>query len=91
MIKSFFGLDVHSSTLGIIGMGRIGEAIARRAKFGFNMNVLYYNRNRKPEAEEKFGLEYSDMESLLTKSDFHCFNDTTTQMKHFHLIGGKGI
>ncbi|MBW8351951.1 D-glycerate dehydrogenase [Bacillus sp. IITD106] len=65
-----FGMDVHSSTIGIIGMGRIGEAVARRAKFGFNMDVLYYNRNRKPEAEEKYEAEYCDLDSLLERSDF---------------------
>ncbi|MER2089697.1 MAG: D-glycerate dehydrogenase [Sporosarcina sp.] len=65
-----YGKDVHSTTLGIIGMGRIGEAIARRAKFGFNMDVLYCNRNRKPEAEEKYGAEYCDLTSLLTRSDY---------------------
>lgn len=67
--QHFFGLDIHNSTIGIIGMGRIGEAIARRAKFGFNMDVLYHNRNRKLEAEEKYGAEYCDLESLLTQSD----------------------
>ncbi|GIN20894.1 MAG TPA: D-glycerate dehydrogenase [Bacillus bacterium] len=66
----FIGTDVHSATLGIIGMGRIGEAIARRGKLGFNMDVLYYNRNRKPEAEEELGVKYSDLEPLLKQSDF---------------------
>ena len=47
MKKNICGLDVHHATLGIIGMGRIGEAVAKRAKFGFDMEVLYYNRNRK--------------------------------------------
>ena len=65
-----YGKDVHSSTLGIIGMGRIGEAVAKRAKFGFNMEVLYHNRNRKPQAEEKYGAEYCDLNALLTRADF---------------------
>lgn len=65
-----FGRDVHHAKLGIIGMGRIGEAIARRAKFGFEMDVLYYNRSRKPEAEEKFGVRYVEMNELLSVSDF---------------------
>ena len=68
--RELFGKDVNGATIGIIGMGRIGEAIARRAKFGFNMNVLYHNRNRKPEAEEKYGAMYCDLEALLTKSDY---------------------
>lgn len=86
--QAFFGVDVHSSTIGIIGMGRIGEAIARRAKFGFNMDVLYYNRNRKPEAEEKFGAEYCDLESLLKRSDFVVLMTPLTP-DTFHLIGEK--
>lgn len=66
----FFGQDVHHATLGIIGMGRIGEKVARRASMGFEMNVLYYNRNRKQEMEEKYGVVYSELNSLLEKSDF---------------------
>lgn len=65
-----FGVDVHKKTLGIIGMGRIGEAIARRGKYGFGMDVIYYNRRRKPEIEEKLGVAYRSLESLLRKSDF---------------------
>lgn len=65
-----FGLDVHHRTLGIIGMGRIGEAIAKRAVNGFGMELLYYNRSRRPEAEELYGAKYSSMEDLLQQSDF---------------------
>lgn len=68
--RKLFGKDVNGATIGIIGMGRIGEAIARRAKFGFNMDVLYHNRNRKPEAEEQYGATYCDLASLLTNSDY---------------------
>ncbi len=65
-----FGTDVHHAKLGIIGMGRIGEAVARRAKFGFEMDVVYYNRSRKPEAEEKLGVRYAPLNELLAASDF---------------------
>jgi glyoxylate reductase len=65
------GQDVYGATLGIIGMGRIGEALVKRAK-GFDMKVLYHNRSRKPEAEKELGLEYTDMETLLRESDFVC-------------------
>ncbi|QRG66716.1 2-hydroxyacid dehydrogenase [Brevibacillus choshinensis] len=68
--KSFFGVDVHHKTLGIIGMGRIGEAIARRGKYGFGMEVLYYNRRPKPETEQRLGVTYSPLEGLLRQSDF---------------------
>lgn len=63
------GMDIYGKTLGIVGMGRIGEAAARRA-LGFNMNVLYYNRTRKQEAEEKYGFAYADLDGLLEQSDF---------------------
>ncbi|MEG0258584.1 MAG: D-glycerate dehydrogenase [Lysinibacillus sp.] len=63
------GQDVSGATLGIIGMGRIGEAVGRRAK-GFDMKVLYHNRSRKHEAEEMYGFTYATMEELLQQSDF---------------------
>jgi len=65
-----FGTDVHHTTIGIIGMGRIGECIAERAKFGFKMHVLYCNRNQRVEAEERVGVEHCSMEQLLQESDF---------------------
>ncbi|MFX3622891.1 MAG: 2-hydroxyacid dehydrogenase [Ectobacillus sp.] len=68
--KEHFGIDVHHATIGIIGMGRIGEAVAKRAKFGFDMEVLYYNRRRKEEAENTYGAKYCTMEQLLRQSDF---------------------
>ncbi|WP_028548276.1 2-hydroxyacid dehydrogenase [Paenibacillus sp. UNC451MF] len=68
--EHLFGMDVHHATLGIIGMGRIGEAIAKRAVHGFDMNLLYYNRSRKPEIEERFGAQYCTLEKLLQESDF---------------------
>lgn len=83
-----YGQDVHSSTLGIIGMGRIGEAIARRAKFGFNMDVLYYNRNRKPDAEGTYGAEYCDLDSLLTRSDYVVLVTPLTS-ETFQMIGAR--
>lgn len=68
--ESLFGMDVHHATLGIIGMGRIGEAIAKRAVHGFDMNLLYYNRSRRPETEQKFGARYVSLDELLAESDF---------------------
>ena len=63
------GADIHHKTIGILGMGRIGEAIAKRAT-GFNMNVRYHNRNRKPAVEEELGVIYSGFDELLSESDF---------------------
>ena len=63
------GKDVSGTTMGVIGMGRIGQAVARRAK-GFDMKVLYHNRRRRHEAEEMYGFKYSSLEELLQQSDF---------------------
>lgn len=63
------GWEVHGQTLGIIGMGRIGQQVARRAR-GFDMPVLYHNRNRKFEAEAELGVSYASLEDLLRRSDF---------------------
>ncbi|BAQ11116.1 d-isomer specific 2-hydroxyacid dehydrogenase [Bacillus sp. OxB-1] len=67
---AFFGVDVHHKKLGIIGMGRIGQAIAQRAHFGFNMDILYNSRTPKPEAEKRFAAVYRSLEDLLRESDF---------------------
>lgn len=63
------GNDIYNKKLGIVGMGRIGEAVARRAK-GFNMEIVYYNRSRKFDAEESLGAVYLNFEELLQESDY---------------------
>ncbi|SEM61880.1 glyoxylate reductase [Mesobacillus persicus] len=63
------GHDVHHKTIGIYGMGKIGEAVAQRAK-GFGMEILYHNRTRKPEAEKVLGAKYCSFDELLELSDF---------------------
>jgi lactate dehydrogenase-like 2-hydroxyacid dehydrogenase len=63
------GTDVHGTTLGIIGLGRIGQAIARSGQ-GFGMRVLYHNRKRDLEAERNLGLEYRTKADLLREADF---------------------
>ncbi|MFN2296849.1 MAG: 2-hydroxyacid dehydrogenase, partial [Candidatus Promineifilaceae bacterium] len=63
------GQEVYGATLGIVGLGRIGQAVAKRAR-GFDMKVLYHNRSRLPDAEAELGVEYRDFESLLCESDF---------------------
>ncbi|WP_461613104.1 2-hydroxyacid dehydrogenase [Clostridium sp. Marseille-QA1073] len=68
--KENFGVDVYNKTLGIIGMGRIGEKIAKRGKFGFDMEVIYCNRHRNLEVEEKLDVKYSTFDELLIKPDF---------------------
>ena len=68
-LMMMLGQDVWGKTIGIIGMGRIGTAMARRAK-GFNMKILYYDVARNEAAEKELGAEYVDLETLLKESDF---------------------
>jgi glyoxylate reductase len=72
------GLEVHGSTLGIIGMGRIGKEVARRAR-GFDMRILYHNRNRDPEAEKLLGVEYAELAHLLAEAHFVSLNVPLTE------------
>lgn len=65
----YVGMDLYQAKLGIIGMGRIGEAVARRAR-GFDMEVLYHNRTRRHESESMYGFTYAELDELLTQSDF---------------------
>ncbi|WP_151690726.1 2-hydroxyacid dehydrogenase [Acinetobacter junii] len=65
-----FGTDVFGKTLGIIGLGHIGAAIARRGFHGFNMNILYHNRREKIEVAEAYNAQYCDLGRLLQQSDF---------------------
>ena len=68
--EDHFGIDVHHATIGIVGMGRIGERVAKRAALGFGMNVLYHNRSRKSHAEEAYGARCVSLDELLAKSDY---------------------
>jgi len=65
-----FGMDIFGKTLGIIGLGHIGAAIARRGFYGFNMNILYHNRREKPELAQGLNAKYCQLEELLQRSDF---------------------
>jgi gluconate 2-dehydrogenase len=64
------GSDIHGTTLGILGMGRIGQAIARRGRFGFGMNIVYHNRSRLPaDIEGQLGARYASKDELLRQAD----------------------
>ncbi|QAY94295.1 D-glycerate dehydrogenase [Pseudomonas sp. ACM7] len=67
-----FGTDVHGKTLGIIGMGRIGEALAQRGHFGFGMSVIYHSHSPKPAVEQRFDAQYRSLPELLQQADFVC-------------------
>lgn len=63
------GQEIHGATLGLVGFGRIGQAVAKRAR-GFDMRILYHDRVPQPDAEEEFGAHYCQLEQLLAESDF---------------------
>ncbi|WP_062612370.1 2-hydroxyacid dehydrogenase [Caballeronia calidae] len=70
--EACFGVDVQGKTLGIVGLGRIGGAVARRAALGFRMNVLYTNRSANEQAERDYGAKRVEFDELLAQSDFVC-------------------
>jgi glyoxylate reductase len=77
------GGDVHGKTLGILGLGRIGQAVARRAR-GFAMRLLYHDAVRNPAAERDLGVEYVDKARLLAEADFVTLNvNQTPETRHF--------
>ena len=83
--NQLLGLDVTGKVLGIVGMGRIGRAVAERAK-GFKMKLLYHNRSRDVSAETELGVSYRDLRDLLKESDFVSVHAPLTDETH-HLIG----
>jgi gluconate 2-dehydrogenase len=89
-LKQWLGVDVHHATLGIIGMGRIGQAIAKRAR-GFDMKVIYHNRSRvAAEIEQRLDAAYRSMDELLAQSDFVVLQMPYSPDTH-HLIDAKAL
>lgn len=70
LMQPHMGVDVYGKTLGIVGMGRIGKAVAKRAHKGFDMDIVYYSRSRKLEVEDSLGADYVSFDELLRGSDF---------------------
>ena len=90
IVNNPLGMDLHHSTIGIIGMGRIGQGIAKRA-LGFGMKVIYHNRSRLSEADEKAcGAKYVSKEELLKTADHVVLVLPYTAQSH-HTIGAKEI
>ncbi|MGB9023749.1 MAG: D-glycerate dehydrogenase [Candidatus Bathyarchaeia archaeon] len=81
------GQDMHHATLGIIGLGRIGAEVAKRAK-GFDMRIIYYDTTRRPDMEKKLGVEFRELENLLAESDFVTVHCPLVRETH-HLIGDE--
>jgi gluconate 2-dehydrogenase len=87
----FAGSDIHGATLGILGMGRIGQAIARRAALGFGMQVLYHNRSRLcDELEAESGARWVDKAALLGAADHLVLVLPYSPASH-HAIGGAEL
>jgi lactate dehydrogenase-like 2-hydroxyacid dehydrogenase len=89
-LKQFLGMDVQGATLGVVGMGRIGQAVARRAQ-GFDMTVLYYNRKRlTPELERACNAQYASLDELLARADIVTLHTPYSPETH-HLIGAAQL
>ncbi len=84
--SNLVGTQLKGKTLGLIGLGRIGSSVARKCKFGFDMQVIYYKRTRDMESEEEIQAEYVDLATLLKKSDIVSLHCPLTDATH-HLIG----
>lgn len=76
--EDLFGVNVYGKKIGIIGLGRIGEAVAKRANFGFDMEVIYHNRNINEKAEKNYSAVYKELDELLKISDFVCITAPLT-------------
>ena len=85
----WLGPDVSEATIGIVGMGKIGLEMAKRAQ-GFDMKVLYHSRTRKKAEEQRYGMDYLDLSSLLRNSDFVTLHVPLTQ-ETCHLVGQKEL
>lgn len=83
------GRDIYGATLGIVGLGRIGCAIAKRAK-GFDMKVLYYDVIRRPDFEKEYDIQFTDIDQLFQKADFITINVPLTKETH-HLVDEKRL
>ena len=81
--QALTGSDVHGKTLGIVGMGRIGTAVARRGRLGFGMEVLYHGRTRSETVERELDARYVTLGTLLEESDFVCVHvPLTDETRH---------
>uniref|UniRef100_A0A7C2B0B0 D-glycerate dehydrogenase n=1 Tax=Pseudomonas graminis TaxID=158627 RepID=A0A7C2B0B0_9PSED len=85
-----FGTDVYGKTLGIVGMGNIGAAVARRGRLGFNMPILYSGNSRKTALEQELGAQFRTLDQLLAESDFVCLVVPLSE-KTTHLISTREL
>lgn len=90
-VRMFAGADIHGATLGVLGMGRIGAAIARRGHLGFGMPVIYHNRSRLPaDQEAPLGAQWVEKDELLRRAD-HLVIVVPYSASSHHLIGQREL
>jgi glyoxylate reductase len=87
--RMFIGSDVNGKTLGIVGLGRIGSAVARRAR-GFNMKIIYHDVYRREDLEEEQGITYKSVDEVLSEADFVTLHVPLTENTH-HMIGMNAL
>ncbi|MFE8153092.1 NAD(P)-dependent oxidoreductase [Brenneria goodwinii] len=88
--SEYYGTDVHHKTIGILGMGRIGAAVARRANAGFGMPVLYWNDRPNPQVEQTLGARRCELDTLLAEADFVVITLPYNEQTH-HLINAERL
>jgi len=86
----YLGNDLTGKTLGLVGLGRIGEAVAKRMSDGFDMKVIYYDIKRSEEFEQKYKIEYRELGDLLKESDYISIHVPMNE-KTRHLIGAEQL
>ena len=87
--RMYIGIDIHGKTLGILGMGRIGSAMAKRAK-GFDMNVVYHDVYRREDLEEELGITYKPRDEVMRSADFLSLHVPLTPETH-HMMGDEEL
>lgn len=87
--RMFLGSDIHGKTLGIIGLGRIGSTVAKRAK-GFDINIIYYDIKRRRGLEEKLGVTFKSLGEVLSEADFVTIHVSLTE-ETYHMIGRREL
>ncbi len=87
--RMYIGSDVHGKTLGILGMGRIGSAMSKRAK-GFNMDIVYHDVYRREDLEEELGITYKARDEVISSADFLSLHVPLTPETH-HMMGAEEL
>ncbi|MFC1813478.1 2-hydroxyacid dehydrogenase, partial [Thermodesulfobacteriota bacterium] len=90
LMQPQMGIDIYGKTIGIVGMGAIGQAVARRAHRGFDMRVIYFSSSRKEVPEKEYGAEFTAFDELLSKSDFISIHVPLTE-KTTHMFSSEAF